>query len=311
MLNINKEINKDFKIYGTLGHNVYQRTQTNLFAETNQQGGLAIADYYNISNSNGAPNTTSATFKRRLIGVYADLNAAYKNMLFLGVTARNDWSSTLPKSNRSYFYPSVNASWVFSELFSDSIRNGWFNYGKLRANYAKVGKDAGEYLTSSIFNKTTIDGGFGTTTTPFGDVNAFTQGDRIGNPNLKPEITTSFEIGTELSFFKDRLGFDVSYYVNNSKNQIINVPVSNASGYTSNTINAGRIENKGIELLVRGTPVSTSKGFKVDVVGTFTKNKNKVVEIMDGVDQITLGGFSRMAVVAQEGQPYGSFMELI
>ena len=307
MLNINKEINKDFKVYGTLGHNVYQRTQTNLFAETNQQGGLAIAGYYNISNSNGAPNTTNATFKRRLIGVYGDVNAAYKNMLFVGVTARNDWSSTLPKSNRSYFYPSVNASFVFSELLSDSIRNGWFNYGKVRASYAKVGKDAGEYLTSSIFNKTTIDGGFGTTTTPFGDVNAFTQGDRIGNANLKPEITTSFEIGTELSFFKDRLGFDFSYYVNNSRNQIINVPVSNASGYTSNTINTGRIENKGIELLLRGTPISTSKGFKVDVVGTFTKNKNKVVEIMDGVDQITLGGFSRMAVVAQEGQPYGSF----
>lgn len=307
MLNFTKDLNKDFKIYGTLGHNVYQRTQTNLFAETNAQGGLAIADYYNISNSNGAINSTNASFKRRLIGAYLDFNVSYKNMLFLEATARNDWSSTLPQNNRSYFYPSVNASWVFSELFNDSLKNGWFNYGKVRANYAKVGKDAGEYLTSSVFNKTTIDGGFGTTTTPFNGINAFTQGDRIGNANLKPEITTSFEIGTELSFFKDRLGFDVSYYFQNSKNQIINVPVSNASGFSSNTINTGLIENKGIELLVRGTPISTAKGFKVDIVGTFTKNKNKVVSIMDGVDQITLGGFSRMAIVAQEGQPYGSF----
>lgn len=307
MLNFTKDLNKDFKIYGTLGHNVRQKTTTNLFAQTNEQGGLAVADYYNIANSNGAPSATSSTFKRRLIGAYLDLNASYKNMLFLEATARNDWSSTLPKDNRSFFYPSVNASWVFSELFNDSLRNGWFNFGKIRTSYAQVGKDADEYLTSSIFNKTTIDGGFGTTTTPFNGVNAYTQGDRIGNPKLKPEITTAYEVGAELSFFKDRLGFDVSYYVNNSKNQIINVPVSNASGYTSNTINTGRIENKGIELLVRGTPIMTAKGFKVDVVGTFTKNKNKVVEIMDGVDQITLGGFSRMGIVAQEGQPYGSF----
>jgi TonB-linked SusC/RagA family outer membrane protein len=307
MLNFTKDLNKDFKIYGTVGHNVRQKTTTNLFAETNAQGGLAIADYYNIGNSNGAPNTTNSTFKRRLIGAYLDLNAAYKNMLFMEVTARNDWSSTLPKNSRSFFYPSVNASWVFSELFSDSLRNGWFNFGKVRANYAKVGKDADEYLTTSIFSKTNIDGGFGTTTSPFNGINAFSQGDRIGNPKLQPEITTAFEIGTELNFFQDRLSLDVAYYVSNSRNQIINVPVSNASGYTSNTINTGRIENKGIELLVRGTPVSTKGGFKLDIIGTFTKNKNKVVSIMDGIEQITLGGFSRMAVVAQEGQPYGSF----
>jgi outer membrane receptor protein involved in Fe transport len=196
---------------------------------------------------------------------------------------------------------------VFSELFTDSLKNSWFNFGKLRTSYAKVGKDADEYLTSSIFNKTTIDGGFGTTQTPFNNIGAYSVGDRLGNPNLRPEITTAFEIGTELSFFKDRLGFDVSYYVNNTKDQIINIPVSNASGYTSNTINAGKIENKGIELLVRGTPVLTKKGFKVDITGTFTKNKNKVVSLIDGVEQVNIGGFSRMAVVAQQGQAYGSF----
>lgn len=307
MLNFNKDIGKDFKVYGTLGHNVRQKSTTELYSQTNPQGGLAIADYYNVSNSNGQATTYNNVFKRRLIGAYMDANVSYKNMLFLGITARNDWSSTLPKNSRSFFYPSVNASWVFSELFSDSLRNGWFNYGKLRANYAKVGADADEYLTTTIFNKTVIDGGFGTTTTPFNGVNAFTVGDRLGNPNLKPEITTAFEVGTELSFFKDRLGFDVSYYENNSTNQIINVPISNASGFTNKTINTGRIENKGVELLVRGTPVSTRKGFKVELVGTFTKNKNKVVSIQDGVDQITLGGTSQMAIVAQTGQPYGTF----
>jgi len=122
MLSINKDINNDFKVYGTIGNNIFQRTQTELFSQTNKQGGLITADYYNVSNSNGPALTNNATFKRRLIGVYMDANVAYKNMLFLGVTARNDWSSTLPKSNRSYFYPSVNASWVFSELFSDSLK---------------------------------------------------------------------------------------------------------------------------------------------------------------------------------------------
>lgn len=307
MLNINKEINKDFKIYGTIGNNIYQRTQTELFSQTNPQGGLITADYYNVSNSNGPALTKNSTFKRRLIGVYMDANVAYKNMLFLGVTARNDWSSTLPKANRSYFYPSVNASWVFSELFSDSLKNSWFNFGKLRTSYSKVGKDASEYLTSTVFNKTTIDGGFGTTQTPFNGIGAYSVGDILGNPNLKPEITTAFEIGTELSFFKDRLGFDVSYYVNNTKDQIISIPISNASGYTSSTINAGKIENKGVELLVRGTPVLTKKGFKVDITGTFTKNKNKVISLIDGVQQVSIGGTSSMAVVAQTGQPYGSF----
>jgi TonB-linked SusC/RagA family outer membrane protein len=307
MLNFNTEINKNFKVYGTLGHNYRQRTTSELFAQTNPQGGLITADYYNISNSNGMPVNTNATLQQRLMGVYLDANLAYKNMLFVGVTARNDWSSTLPKNSRSFFYPSINASWVFSELFNDTVRNGWFNFGKLRASYAKVGADAGAYLTSTVFNKTTIDGGFGTTQTPFNGIGAYTVGDRIGNPNLKPEFTTAYEIGTELSFFKDRLGFDFSYYKSVSTNQIITAPVSNASGFGSKTVNIGRMENQGIELLVRATPIITSKGLKVDITGTFTKNKNMVVSLQDGLDQIQLGGSSSMAVVAAAGQPNNSF----
>src|SRR5690606_18889096 len=147
---------------------------------------------------------------RRLVGLYADLNLHYKQMLYLGITARNDWSSTLPSANRSFFYPSVNGSFIFTELLQGSSISNILNYGKLRASWAQVGNDANPYLLATYFNKTDIAGGFGNTTFPFNGIPGFTKGNRIGNPDLKPEITTAYEVGTELNFLNNRLSVDFS-----------------------------------------------------------------------------------------------------
>ncbi|HEV7230736.1 MAG TPA: TonB-dependent receptor, partial [Bacteroidia bacterium] len=306
MVTLKKDLNQNWKGSLLLGHNVRQSKLLDTYAQTNAQGGMALPGYYNLSNSNGPPLTTNSLTERRLIGAYAEANVSYKSMVFFGASARNDWSSTLPVQNRSFFYPSINASWVFSELFKEKLKTSTWTYGKIRGSWASVGNDAAPYLTSSIFNVSNFTGNFGGNQFPFGNVIGYSQGYRVGNPDIKPEITTAFELGAEMGFLQDRLGFDFSVYENTSKNQIINVPLSNATGFTSQTLNAGEIQNKGIELLIRATPVLTGK-MKWEVYGTYTRNQNTVVSIQPGIDQIVLGGLSTMSVVAAVGKPYGSF----
>ena len=128
----------------------------------------------------------------------------------------------------------------------------------------------------------------------------------IGNLELKPEITNSFEIGTELGFFGNRLYADFTYYNNSSKNQILSIPIPNSTGYGFSLVNAGKVKNNGVELTLRGTPVK-NQNFTWEMFGTFTKNNSEVVELMDGVDQVSVGGFSGMSIVAAVGRPYGEF----
>lgn len=297
------------KIKGTLlvGQNIRQNTLTNTFAQTNAQGGLSLPDYYNLQNSNGAALVANSLTQTRNMGYYADLNFSYSNYLFLGLTGRNDKSSTLPTENSSYFYSSANASFVFSELMSESSREKFLSYGKLRASYAKVGNDARAYVTADKYIKTTIDGGWGSTTFPLGTVVGYSVYDQLGNQGIKPEFTTAFEVGAELSFLKDRITVDVSYYQNKSTDQIIALALPASAGYTSKIINTGEVQNKGIELALRGTPILTKSGLKVELFGTYTKNTNEVVSLYNGVDQLVIGGFSGMAIVAQVGKEYGAF----
>lgn len=307
MFNFKRQLTSDISATLMVGQNVRQYVLTQTFAQTNDQGGLSVPGYYNLENSNGTPLTNNALNKARNVGYYGDLNFAYKNMLFVGFTGRNDISSTLPADNNSYFYPSANVSFVFSELFKGKMKDDFWTYGKLRSSYAKVGNDAPPYVTTNYYSKTNIDGGFGSTQFPFGTVNGWTVGDRLGNPEIRPEFTTAFDVGTELSFLKERLTFDVTYYKTTNKDQIISLPLPPSSGFTSKYINTGEYENKGIEIGVRGFPVSTKSGFVWELYGTYTKNENNVISLSTGVDQITLGGTSRLAIVAQVGKPYGSF----
>ncbi len=151
------------------------------------------------------------------MGVFADAKLNYKETLFLNVTGRNDWSSTLPENNRSFFYPSVNMSYIFSESMEDT--DGFFNYGKIRASWAQVGKDASPYVVGQYFE--------GTPGFPLNGIGGFKKSNSAGSMNLKPEQTTSYEFGTDLRFFQNKLGIDLTYFQQASNNQIVSFPVSN------------------------------------------------------------------------------------
>lgn len=301
------KFNEDFEASLMLGNNIRQRFTNSNSTSTNASGGLVVPGWYNLANSNGPVDVISDFIsKRRLIGVYADLNLSFKNMLFLEVTARNDWSSTLPTNNNSFFYPSASLSFLFSEVLKESSIAKVLNYGKLRTSYAQVGNDTDPYQLLTVFNRGEILGGFGSTTFPFGNVAALMAGSTIGNADLKPEKTNSFEIGTDLGFFANRLTVDFSYYANKSRNQILSIPIPSSTGYGFSVVNAGEIRNNGVELSLRGTPIKTAN-FSWELFGTYTKNNSKVVELMPGIDQVTLGGFSGMSIVAAVGRPYGEF----
>ena len=291
-----------------IGNNIRHRNTTTNSQATNASGGLVVPGWYNLANSNGPVDIiTDFISKRRLIGLYADLNLSFKDMLFLEATARNDWSSTLPAASRSFFYPSVSTSFLFSEVLKDNDAFNFLSYGKLRASYAQVGNDTDPYQLMTTFFRGEISGGFGSTTFPFGNVAALMSGSTIGNPDLKPEKTNSFEIGTELGFFQNRISLDFSYYANRSKNQILSIPIPGSTGYGFSVVNAGEVRNNGVELSLRGTPVKTAGGLSIELFATYTKNNSEVVELLPGIEQVSIGGYSGMSIVAAVGRAYGEF----
>ena len=308
MITASHEFNEDFSGSLMIGNNIRQRYTTTNSQSTNASGGLVVPGWYNLANSNGPIDVIDDFIgRRRLIGIYADLNFSYKNMLFFETTARNDWSSTLPQSNNSFFYPSVSLSFLFSELLKESGISRFLDYGKLRTSFAQVGNDTDPYQLMTTFSRAEILSGFGSTAFPFGNVAGLMSGSTIGNPDLKPEKTNSFEVGTELGFFGNRMSLDFSYYANNSRNQILSIPIPSSTGFGFNVVNAGEIRNNGVELSLRGTPVKTSDGFSIELFGTYTKNNSKVIDLLPGIEQVTLGGYSGMSVVAAKGRPYGEF----
>ncbi len=312
MVTAKRQLSKTISGTLLLGQNIRESVLDRVFGQTNADGGLSLAGYYNLDNSKGAAVVNNSTTQTRHLSYYYDANFDYKNMLFLGITGRNDKSSTLfGTSNPSYFYSSLNASWVFTELMKQETKDKFLSYGKIRASYAKVGNDAPAYSTANYYPVTTINGGWGSTVFPFvtpaGNISGFTVGDQNANPGIKPEFTTAYEVGTELGFFKDRISIDFSYYANKSTDQIIPLSIPPSTGFTTQIINAGVVSNKGIELFIKGVPVLTKSGFKWEVYGTYTKNTSLVESLYGGVNQLVVGGFSGVNIVAQVGQPYGSF----
>lgn len=223
---------------------------------------FTIPSFVSLNNAEQANKYFSqSNLRRRLLGVYGDLRLSYKNMVFLSVTGRNDWSSTLPQQNQSFFYPSVSGSFVFSEMMS---KNSVLSYGKIRASYAQVGKDAPAYQTNTyLFGpELTIGGGYR---------NAWTRGNDI----LMPETTTSIEFGTELRFLDNRIGIDATYYLNKSKDQILQPRVSNATGYILSYVNTGEIENRGVEVSINATPIKKTD-FQWETTLNLSHNKGVV-----------------------------------
>lgn len=297
------KLTNDLSLRAMVGHNFRERTTNDQFSKIND---LVIPGLYNLGNTSGPPEADNTYQKRRLFGVYTDINLAFKDYLFLGLTGRNDWSSTLPVNNRSFFYPSANLSFVFSEAFQ---MPKWISYGKVRASAARVGNDANPYLLQSNFVPGVVADGYNNSqlTFPFNGIPGFTVGATIGNPNLTPEFTTSYEGGVEASFLNNRLGIDFTYYHNKTTDQIITLPIAASTGYTFRVTNIGQVSNRGVELLLRGIPVRT-KDFTWESTVTFSKNKSNVDAIAPGTSSITLpGGFNGGTVVAQVGKPYGQF----
>ncbi|GGA96053.1 SusC/RagA family TonB-linked outer membrane protein [Puia dinghuensis] len=307
MVTAKHDLGTDFSGSLMVGNNVRLDNATTTTISTNQSSGLIAPGWYNFGNSNGPVAATNNRSVQRRVSVYAGLDLAYRNIAYLDATARNDWSSTLPVNSNSFFYPSVSGAFIFTELIKGSNFNRILNYGKVRASWAQVGNDAGPYLLGTTYSQAAIADGYsgGVTVFPFSGVPGFMINDRLGDPLIKPEITTSREVGTELGFLDNRLSVIANYYSNRSKNQIISSSVAPSSGYLFSTVNAGVVENKGVELTLRGTPIKTHN-FSLELFATYTKNDNKVLSLPNHA-QIVIGGFNGMAIVAQEGLPYGEF----
>ncbi|WP_291603280.1 SusC/RagA family TonB-linked outer membrane protein, partial [Bacteroides sp.] len=231
-----------------------------------------IPDFYAFDNAtNDNRDFSSARSQKRLVGVFGEFRADWKNTVFLTVSGRNDWSSTLPVENRSYFYPSVSGSVVFTEFLPKS---DWLSFGKVRASWARVGKDTSPYsLDTALWPSQSFLGGL------TGVSNYWT----AGNAALKPEITESVEIGVELRFFNNRLKVDYAYYTNNSYDQIMSPRLSNATGYILRSVNAGDVYNKGMELSIGGTPIQT-KDWSWESTFNISGNRGTVKNLLEGVE---------------------------
>jgi TonB-linked SusC/RagA family outer membrane protein len=309
-----RDLTEDLNMRVVVGTQVNQIRNNNVRTRAED---LLIPEFYNLSNHT---NTTlfpnNLELNRRLIGAYAQVGFGFRNWLFLELQGRNDWSSTLPVENNSYFYPAASLGIVFTDLLN--ITSPVLNYGKIRGNFARVGLDAPPYLTNTVFETQFFGNNVSSISFPFnGTVAAQTRGNRRGNNQLVPEFKTSYEIGTELSFFEGRASLDLNYFNNRTTNQIFNVTVPGSTGFTTFTSNADRIDNHGWELAGTVTPITRANGFRWDVDANFTAIRSKVVSLAPGLDQFNLtggilsstgtggAGFTGLAPQLIPGQPFG------
>ena len=299
----------DFNINAIAGFNGNERRYSYLYGSVEN---LTIPTFYDITNSSEIPTVEQYQWKRRLYGIYGQAELAWKNMLYLTVTGRNDWSSTLPKGNRSFFYPGLTASWIFSEMLNDDLKK-IINYGKLRAAWGKTGNDASVYMTQSVYAQALANSsGWASSAFPFSKTgtNAYTAGNVLGSNDLSPEMTTEWELGLNMAFLQNRVSFDVSYYDRTSDKQIFSLNMDPASGYTAMNTNLGKVRNKGIEALVTVVPVRT-KDFEWSLTWNFTKNKNKVVSLPEELGgEVNIYGLSGgVGLYAIEGKEMGIFKD--
>ncbi len=314
LLNATKTFGEDFELNASLGGETYQKNINNsgFYNTSYTDGGLKIPDVYSISNSiNPAITKAYPNPGKRTDAIYLYGDVTWKNMLTLNFSARNDWSSTLTyrdgSGDYSYFYPSIGASWVFTELPALKNHDSILSFGKIRAAYSYTGLDADAQYTNTAgyYN---LNGSFNNANNGNQSVYGFSDA-ILKNANLKNQLTKELEVGADIRFFKNRLGFDMSYYKRNSTNQILSFSLPTESGVTSQSLNAGNIQNQGIEILVTGKPI-VSKDFNWNASLTFTRNRNKIIELVPGVDTYELDyAFGNdIASVAKVGGYYGQLI---
>jgi TonB-linked SusC/RagA family outer membrane protein len=304
----NKSISKDISFLANLGHNVNQRTSDRSVYEGIENVFFDIDDIDNTNRVVTSPVGGGGYERQRLVGVYLDAQLGYKNYLFLNLAGRNDWSSTLPKDGNSFFYPSLNTSFVFTEAFN--IKSNILNFGKIRFGAGRVGNAPGPY---NLVPNYLINPGFGNVSQGLGVQFPFlgNSGSRISrqiaDPGLEPEFTSEIEAGIELKFLNSRVGFDLTLYNRQTINQLGSITTPAVTGYTSRYTNFGEVSNKGIELGVDLVPVQLGS-FKWNIYAAFTKNLNIVEKLTDGVELITFGNNFTGGVqsVHMPGKPFGS-----
>jgi TonB-linked SusC/RagA family outer membrane protein len=302
LITANHDINENFSFRGILGQNYNQRTTDR---QAFQGTGYVVFDIDDIDNTNDVIPFGGSYLQRRIIGVFADLNFGYRDYLFLTLSGRNDWSSTLPKANNSFFYPAVSLSYIFSDGLN--LSSNFFSFGQLRASWAEVGNDTDPYLINQVYlvNQNGISAAGPPTQMPFNGAAGSTLGNRAPDPNLKPEIKREIELGLDLKFFDNRLGLDVAVYQNDTRNQIVQVAIPAESGFTTNLTNFGVVRNRGIEITLDATPVRLANGFNWNILGTFTHNRNTIEELSSQTDELVLrntftGGAQAVHIVGQE-----------
>ncbi|WP_432711800.1 SusC/RagA family TonB-linked outer membrane protein [Pedobacter sp.] len=289
-LDFTKQLNQDFNLDVLVGGNI----RTSTFENNNQKATkLAVGGLYTLSNSQDPLISSNIYSKQKVYSAFSSAQIGFRRYAYLNLTARNDWSSTLPAANRSYFYPSANASFIITEAFG--IQSDVLNYAKLRGGWSKVGKDATPYQLINTYDFTApFDGN------PQQNLNATDL-----NPNLKPETTKATELGLELGFFDNRIRLDFGLYNSNSINQILSLDVSPATGFSRKLVNGGTINNKGIETMLSVTPIKKTD-FSWDISLNYSLNRSKVKSLYEDVQSFVLGTDGTVQVLATIGQPYGT-----
>jgi TonB-linked SusC/RagA family outer membrane protein len=290
------DLSENFSFRGILGQNINQRTMNRQAVQGTQYVVFDIDQLDNTNNvvpfGNQVPQAVGFQ-QRRLIGLFFDLNFGYKNWAFVTLTGRNDWSSTLPQGQNSFFYPAITGSVILTDALG--MNSSVLPFLKLRAGWSQVGNDTQPYALQPVYlvNTTIVTQPMPTAQLPFTPTGGQTvPGATLSNverdPNLKPETTSEFETGIESQWFNGRISLDITYYKRRSFDQIANLTLPDESGFTSFFTNFGVISNEGVEIGLGITPVKSGSGFVWDIYGTFTHNKNVVEELTEGVDEIQL-----------------------
>lgn len=288
-------VGKDLSFTGMIGFNSNQRSGSSLRANVTN---LDVPNFYELSNSILPPIVVQDDYLRRSYGVFASVEASYREKIYLTVTGRNDWTSTLPQGKNSYFYPSLSVSGV--------VLDNTQHFIKLRGSIASIGNDTGYYQTNSSMIPANASLGFGNILLPIGGVNGYELSGNLGNANLKPERTTEYELGFESNFFKKKVNLDFSVYHKKTTDLLFSRPLAASTGFISQTDNILDLQNRGIEVVLNIVPVK-AKNFQWDFTTTFSKNLSKVLDIAYDLDKLTLASMYGVNFVAEKGKPLGMF----
>ncbi len=292
-----------------IGSNINERSMTRMTGQTDELG--IGTGFWDLANGATKTNLTENQEKRRSVALLGDFTFGWDDMVYLGISARNDWSSTLPVDANSYFYSGATLSWIFTRLLP---KNDVLSFGKVRFAFGKTGNDAEPYRTSDNYTQAVANGYYAGSIAkfPMHNKNAFITTNTAGSQTLKPEMTKEIEFGMNLQFFKNRVGIDASVYSRKTDDQIFDLPVDPASGYSYMVTNLGEVRNRGIEILVSTTPVRTEK-LRWDVDFNFAANRNKVMKMPEGLENGRMAiydfgaGNDAVYMYAEKGKELGVF----